>query len=59
MCEEVEMTRAAEVVDHIEPVPQDATFEEFKRMSNDKNLQALCHGHHNSKTAKERNEKYK
>ena len=57
MCEEVEITKESKVVDHIEPLDPLCTEEEFIRNSTEDNLQALCHEHHNQKTANERNQR--
>ena len=50
MCEEMGIERQADVTDHIEPVPPNATIAEFWAMSKNSNLQPLCERHHNQKT---------
>ena len=50
MCLELELTRAADVTDHIDPVPPNADKEMFRRYSVEENLQGLCHSHHQQKT---------
>lgn len=52
MCEQMDIETLATVVDHINPVSQGGEFWDRS------NWQGLCANHHNSKSAKERNEKY-